>query len=98
MNLVSQLDLPVFDYTAPRFAADRYHEQLAEFRQVTPFTARICVEDVTYRDVAFPAGAIVAICARTGPRRAAGARPRRRHLRHREAPGQVGLTHRILVS
>ena len=30
MNLVSELDLPVFDYTAPDFSADRYHSPLAE--------------------------------------------------------------------
>ena len=33
MNLVSELDLPAFDYTAPDFSADRYHSQLAETRQ-----------------------------------------------------------------
>ena len=33
MNLVSELDLPVFDYTAPDFSADRHHQQLAETRQ-----------------------------------------------------------------
>jgi cytochrome P450 len=33
MNVVSDLDLPVFDYSAPDFAADRYHQQLAETRQ-----------------------------------------------------------------
>jgi cytochrome P450 len=33
MNLVSELDLPAFDYSAPDFAADRYHQQLAETRQ-----------------------------------------------------------------
>ena len=33
MNLVSDLDLPVFDYSAPDFSADRYHHQLAETRQ-----------------------------------------------------------------
>jgi cytochrome P450 len=33
MNLVSELDLPVFDYSAPDFSADRYHLQLAETRQ-----------------------------------------------------------------
>ena len=33
MNLVSDLDLPVFDYTAPDFSADRYHQQLAETGQ-----------------------------------------------------------------
>jgi len=30
MTLVSDLDLPVFDYSAPDFSADRYHQQLAE--------------------------------------------------------------------
>jgi cytochrome P450 len=34
MNLVSELDLPAFDYTAPDFSADRYHQQLAETRQL----------------------------------------------------------------
>ena len=33
MSLVSELELPVFDYTAPDFSADRYHQQLAETRQ-----------------------------------------------------------------
>jgi cytochrome P450 len=33
MNLVSELDLPEFDYSAPDFSADRYHQQLAETRQ-----------------------------------------------------------------
>src|SRR6202050_1032402 len=30
MTIVSELDLPVFDYAAPDFSADRYHQQLAE--------------------------------------------------------------------
>ena len=30
MNLVSDLDLPVLDYTARDFSADRYRRQLAE--------------------------------------------------------------------
>jgi cytochrome P450 len=34
MNLVSELELPAFDYTAPVFSADRYHQQLAETRQL----------------------------------------------------------------
>src|SRR5450755_1808082 len=34
MNLVSELDLPSFDYTAPDFSTDRYHQQLAETRQL----------------------------------------------------------------
>jgi hypothetical protein len=33
MTLVSDLDLPAFDYTAPGFSADRHHQQLAETRQ-----------------------------------------------------------------
>jgi len=33
MTLVSDLDLPAFDYTAPDFSADRYHQQLAETSQ-----------------------------------------------------------------
>ena len=32
MTTVSELDLPVFDYTAPDFSADRYHHQLAKAR------------------------------------------------------------------
>jgi cytochrome P450 len=33
MNLVSELDLPAFDYTAPDFSADTYHAQLAAIRR-----------------------------------------------------------------
>jgi len=33
MNLVSELDLPAFDYTAPDFSADTYHAQLARTRR-----------------------------------------------------------------
>src|SRR6516165_1171102 len=34
MNLVSDLDLPAFDYSAPDFSADRYHQQLAQTRRL----------------------------------------------------------------
>src|SRR5215470_13704009 len=34
MNLVSELELPAFDYMSPDFSADRYHQQLAEIRQL----------------------------------------------------------------
>jgi cytochrome P450 len=34
MSLVSDLDLPAFDYPAPDVPADRYHQQLAELRQL----------------------------------------------------------------
>ena len=33
MNLVSDLDLPAFDYAEPDVPADRYHAQLAGIRQ-----------------------------------------------------------------
>src|SRR5581483_8275080 len=33
---------------------------------VTPFTARLCLEDIEYDGVVFPAGTIVAICAERG--------------------------------
>src|SRR5512142_181366 len=158
MTSVTDLDLPVFDYTAPDFSADHYHRQLAEarahgwlarsplafivlerepgefflrsratafpgrqiadffsvppgplrdhiesqlahalrlfaahprqwerlgadpglvpravqevlrFEPITPFTARICLEDVEHRGVTFPAGTIVAVCAERGNR------------------------------
>ncbi|MBV8304034.1 MAG: cytochrome P450, partial [Acidimicrobiia bacterium] len=37
---------------------------------VTPFTARLCLEDIEYSDVVFPAGTIVAICAERANREA----------------------------
>jgi cytochrome P450 len=38
-------------------------EEVLRFEPVTPFTARICVEQVEHRDVVFPPGTIVAVCA-----------------------------------
>ena len=38
-------------------------DEVLRFEPVTPFTARICLEQVEYRDVIFPAGTIVAVCA-----------------------------------
>ena len=46
------------------------HEVL-RFEPVTPFTARICLEQVTCRDVIFPAGTIVAVCAERANRQGA---------------------------
>ncbi len=38
-------------------------DEVLRFEPVTPFTARICLEQVDYRDVIFPPGTIVAVCA-----------------------------------
>ncbi len=43
-------------------------EEVLRFEPITPFTARIMVEDVEYRDVTFPEGTVVMICAFTGNR------------------------------
>jgi cytochrome P450 len=47
-------------------------EEVLRFEPVTPFTARICLEQVEYRDVVFPAGTIVAVCAERANRQAEG--------------------------
>jgi cytochrome P450 len=51
-----------------RLAADpglapRAVDEVLRFEPVTPFTARICLEQVEFRDVIFPADTIVAVCA-----------------------------------
>jgi cytochrome P450 len=38
-------------------------QEIVRFEPVAPLTARICTDDVTYRDITFPAGTIVAVCA-----------------------------------
>jgi cytochrome P450 len=38
-------------------------QEVLRHEPITPFTARICVEDVTHRGVLFPAGTIVAVCS-----------------------------------
>ncbi len=43
-------------------------EEIVRFEPITPFTARIAMEDVTYRDVTFPEDTIVLVCAQTGNR------------------------------
>jgi cytochrome P450 len=42
---------------------DRAVEEVLRFEPITPFTARICLRPVEHRDVLFPAGTIVAVCA-----------------------------------
>jgi cytochrome P450 len=43
-------------------------EEALRYEPITPFTARILVEEVTYRDVTFPEGTVVMVCAFTGNR------------------------------
>src|ERR1700759_5656711 len=43
-------------------------QEVLRFEPITPFTARICLEDIEYREVTFPAGTIVAVCAERGNR------------------------------
>lgn len=46
----------------PELTAQAVSEVL-RFEPITPFTARLCVEQVEHRGIVFPAGTIVAICA-----------------------------------
>jgi cytochrome P450 len=48
--------------------AARAVEEALRYEPITPFTARILVEDVEFRDVRFPEGTIVMVCAFTGNR------------------------------
>jgi cytochrome P450 len=48
--------------------ADNAAEESLRFEPITPFTARILIEDVTFRDVSFPEGTMVMVCAFTGNR------------------------------
>ena len=43
-------------------------EEVLRYEPITPFTARIMVEDVEYRDVTFPEGTVVMVCAFTANR------------------------------
>jgi cytochrome P450 len=43
-------------------------EEALRYEPITPFTARITTSEVTYRDVTFPEGTIVMVCAHTGNR------------------------------
>jgi cytochrome P450 len=58
--------------------AENAVEESLRYEPITPFTARILIEDVEFRGVQFPAGTIVMVCAFTGNRDleadAAGAR------------------------
>src|SRR5262249_24880109 len=43
-------------------------EEALRYEPITPFTARITTEDISFRDVSFPVGTIVMVCAFTGNR------------------------------
>jgi cytochrome P450 len=43
-------------------------EEALRYEPITPFTARITTAEVTYRDVVFPEGTVVMVCAHTGNR------------------------------
>jgi cytochrome P450 len=43
-------------------------EEVVRYEPITPFTARLLHEEVEYRDVTFPAGTVVMVCAFTGNR------------------------------
>ncbi|HEY4896913.1 MAG TPA: cytochrome P450 [Solirubrobacteraceae bacterium] len=59
-----QWDMLVAD---PSLAGQAVEESL-RYEPITPFTARILTEDVLYRDVSFPEGTVVMVCAFTGNR------------------------------
>ena len=48
--------------------AGRAVEEALRYEPITPFTARITVEELTFRDVIFPRDTIVMVCAFTGNR------------------------------
>ncbi len=48
--------------------AERAVEEGLRYEPITPFTARITTEELTYRDVTFPEGTIVMVCTFTGNR------------------------------
>jgi cytochrome P450 len=48
--------------------AGRAVEEALRYEPITPFTARITVEELTYREVTFPKDTIVMVCAFTGNR------------------------------
>jgi cytochrome P450 len=52
--------------------AARAVEEVLRAEPITPFTARICTEQIEHRGVTFPAGTIVAICAERANREQEG--------------------------
>jgi cytochrome P450 len=58
----------------PPALAERAVEEALRYEPITPFTARIVDQEITFRDVTFPEGTIVMVCAFTGNRDLDGAR------------------------
>jgi len=54
--------------SGPPTLAERAVEEALRYEPITPFTARIVDEEITFRDVTFPVGTIVMVCAFTGNR------------------------------
>ena len=52
--------------------AGRAVDEVLRTEPITPFTARICLEEVEHRGVRFPAGTIVAVCAERANREQPG--------------------------
>jgi cytochrome P450 len=53
---------------APATLAEQAVEEALRYEPITPFTARIANEEITFRGVTFPEGTIVMVCAFTGNR------------------------------
>jgi cytochrome P450 len=47
-------------------------QEVLRHEPITPFTARICLEEIEHRGITFPAGSIVAICSERGNREQEG--------------------------
>ena len=77
----------------PRLAGAAVEEAL-RYEPITPFTARIMDEEVTFRDVTFPEGTIVMVCAFTGNRDLDGRRGRGRRRGRVRHHGRTGAHHR----
>src|SRR5207244_11036836 len=45
-------------------------DEVLRYEPITPFTARICTEELEHRGVIFPVGTIVAVCAERANREA----------------------------
>src|SRR4051795_3189317 len=52
----------------PDTMAPRAVEEILRYEPITPFTARIVEEEITYRDIVFPVDTVVMVCAFTGNR------------------------------